>query len=94
MAMASELDILRHDTSRAAAMALTDIIIALLRPEEVSIVMTEAFAVVLATLESYDKDRAELVRRDATRPKSLAEALAAILWPGEGREYQGRAELN
>lgn len=51
------LESLQHDAARAAAFALTNVIIAILRPEEVGECQREFYGVVRASLEAYEEMR-------------------------------------
>lgn len=53
----SELEALQHDSARATAFALTNVIIALLRPEEVQECRREFYKVLRASLEAYEELR-------------------------------------
>lgn len=59
-----DIESLQHDAARAAAFALTNVIIALLRPEEVTDCQREFYQVMRAALESYE----ELRRPSLGRP--------------------------
>src|SRR4051812_34967036 len=81
--MASPLESLQHTAARAAAMAMTDVIIAILRPEEVSAFMTEAYAVILAALQTYESARSKLTYPRRTTPMlRLFDALLVLMGLG------------
>ena len=53
----SEIESLQHDAARATAVALTNVIVALLRPEEVGECRREFYQVIRASLEAYEERR-------------------------------------
>lgn len=53
----TEIEALQHDAARAAAFALTNVIIAILRPEEVGECQREFYGLVRASLEAYEEKR-------------------------------------
>jgi hypothetical protein len=58
--VASPLESLQHQAAREAALALTSVVIGLLRPEEVHELQREYFAIIQASLRSYEERRARL----------------------------------
>ena len=58
--MASPIEALQHDAARATALALVNVIVAVLRPEEQAEARREFYAVLRASLEAYEKQRARL----------------------------------
>ena len=52
-----EIEALQHDAACAAAFALTNVVIAILRPEEVADCRREFYGVVRASLEAYEELR-------------------------------------
>ena len=52
-----DIEALQHDAARAAAFALTNVVIAILRPEEVSECQREFYQVMRASLEAYEELR-------------------------------------
>lgn len=60
-----EIEALQHDAARAAAFALTNVIIAILRPEEVIECQREFYGVMRASLEAYE----ELRRKTDHQPR-------------------------
>jgi D-alanyl-D-alanine dipeptidase len=53
------IEALQHDAARAAAFALTNVVIAILRPEEVADCRREFYGVLRASLEAYEELRRE-----------------------------------
>ena len=54
------LERLRHTAARTTAIALTDLLEAMLRPEEQIELCRQAFEIVLSCLEVYDAERSRL----------------------------------
>ena len=59
----SEIESLQHDAARATAFALSNVISALLRPDEVIEAQREFYRVLRASLEAYEEQRKPRIGR-------------------------------
>lgn len=53
----SDIESLQHEAARTTAFALTNVIIAILRPEEISECQREFYGVIRASLAAYEEQR-------------------------------------